>query len=90
MRVRPVFLAPFKIPRFSHIDGQAPRVHIVNYDIDCKVGEACFSPEHEFACFPESGRVGVPKRAPKTVPSRWGNLKFNEKHHAKTPILLKL
>ena len=75
---------------FSHIYGQALRVHIVNYDISCEVGEACFSPERESACFPQSGRVGVPKRTPKTVPPRWGNLKFNEKHHAKTPNLLKL
>ena len=73
----------------SHIYRQAPRVRAANYYINCKVGQACFSPQHESRCFPQSGGVRVPRLAPKTATSPWGNVKFEEKHHAKTPIPVK-
>ena len=63
-----------------------PRITII---INCTVGQACFSPKHESRCFPQSGGVRVPRPAPKTATSPWGNVKFKEKHHAKTPILVK-
>ena len=80
---------PAKYHDVSHIYRHAPRVRAANYYINCKVGQACFSPKHEFRCFPQSGGGRVPRQAPKTDTSLWGNIKFKEKHHAKTPILVK-
>ena len=80
---------PAKYHDVSRIYRQAPRIRAANYYINCKVGQACFSPKHESRCFPQSGRARVPRRAPKTATSSWGNVKFEEKHHAKTPILVK-
>ena len=73
----------------SHIYRQAPRVRAANYYINCKVGQACFSPKHESRCFPQSVGFRVPKRAPETDTSPWENVKFKEKYHAKAPILVK-
>ena len=66
------------------------RVRVVNYYVNCKVGPACFLPEHESRCFPEPGGVRVPRRPPKPATSPWGNVEFAEKHHAKTQLLAKV
>ena len=80
---------PAKYHDVSHIYPQAPRIRAANYYINCKVGQACFSPKHGSRCFPQSGGVRVPRPAPETATSPWENVKFKEKHHAKTPILVK-
>ena len=77
----------YEFPR-AHRPGV--RVRVVNYYANCKVGPACFLPEHESRCFPEPGGVRVPRRPPKPATSPWGNVEFAEKHHAKTQLLAKV
>ena len=76
-----------KYEEFPRAHRPGGRVRVVNYYINCKVGPACFLPEHESRCFPEPGGVRVPRRPPKPATSPWGNVEFAEKHHAKTQLL---
>ena len=63
------------------------RVREVNYYVNCKVGPACFLPEHESRCFPEPGGVCVPRRHPKPATSQWGNVDVAEKSGHCKPVL---
>ena len=77
----------YEFPR-AHRPGV--RVRVVNYSANCKVGPACFLPEHESRCFPEPGGARVPRRPPEPATSPWGNVEIAAKHYAKTQRLANL
>ena len=77
----------YEFPR-AHRPGA--RVRVVNYYVNCKVGPACFLPEHESRCFTEPGGVRVPRRPPKPATSPWETWNSQKKHHAKWQLLAKV